>query len=186
MTPAEYRRDRWLRTSAYHLSTWSLAAFVLAFRAEAVPGPFDATGVAVVLVVLGGSVMSSLTHERRVGKMAGVSGEAVDGSAGGRWVALLATTVVTGAGMLALGRADALYALGLTGVGTGFVLWGRRARFPWYLGLGAAMLAAALLDRVLAAAGGPAGPLRLLVLGLALPVAALLTNRRYLWFRAGE
>lgn len=187
MTPAEFRRDRWLRSSAYHLSTWSLAAFVLAFRAETVPDAFDATGIAVAVVVVGGSVMSSLAHERRVGKIAGVAGESVYPGAGRMWAGVLGALALAAAGLIMKsGRADGLYLLGMIGVGTGFALWGRRAKFPWYLGLGAAMVAAGLLDGVLAATGGPARPLRLLVLGLALPVAALLTNRRWLWFRAGD
>jgi len=184
VTPAEFRRDRWLRSSAYHLSTWSLAAFVLAFRAEAVPEPFDSTGLAVAIVVLGGSVMSSLTHERRVGKMAGVAGEAVYAGAGRMWTGVLGALALAATALaMKTGRADGLYALGMVGVGTGFARWGRRAKFPWYLGLGASMIAVGALDAVLVGAGGPARPLRLLVLGLALPVAALLTNRRYLWFR---
>lgn len=185
MTPAEYRRDRWLRSSAYHLSTWSLAAFVLAFRAETVPDPFDATGLAVALVVVGGSAMSSLTHERRVGKMAGVAGEAVYAGAGRMWAGVFGALALSALALvLRTGRADGLYLLGMVGVGTGFALWGRRARFGWYLGLGAAMVAAGVLDGVMASAGGPARLLRLLVLGLLLPAAALLTNRRWLWFRA--
>lgn len=188
MTPVEFRRDRWLRTSAYHLSTWSLAAFVLSLRAEAGREPFDAAGVAVAVAVVGGSVMSSLTHERRVGKMAGVAGDAVDAGAGRSWAGVLAALALSAAGLvLATGRTDGLYLLGMVGVGTGFARWGRRAKFPWYLGLGAAMVAAGVLDGVLALVGGPARPfVRLFVLGLALPAAALLTNRRFLWFRPGK
>lgn len=184
MTPAEYRRDRWLRSSAYHLSTWSLAAFVLALRAETVPDPFDATGLAVMLVVLAGSGMSSLTHERRVAKMAGVAGEAVYAGAGRMWAGVLGALALSGLALvLRTGRGDGLYLLGMVGAGTGFALWGRRAKFFWYLGLGVAMLVAGVVDGVLVSVGGPARPLRLLVLGLVLPVTALVTNRRYLWFR---
>jgi hypothetical protein len=182
MTPSEFRRDRWLRTSAYHLSTWSLTAFALALRAEFVPRALDATGAALAVALAAGSVLSSLTHERRVAKMAGVAGEAAYAGAGRLWSALFGVLAVVAALLVGMGAAASLYAAAMLVVGTGFALWGRRAKFDWYFRLGLAMVSAGAFD--LAVEGSAlAAPLRLLVLGLGLPAAALATNRRYLWFR---
>lgn len=183
MKPADFRRDRRLRTSGYHLATWSLAAFVLEARALAMQGHAGAGSGAVMLIVIAGSVLSSLTHERRVGKMTGPAGETVFDSAARLWAVVFMVLGVVSVWLAAGGQSRWLFPLWMLGVGLGFTIWGSRAAFGWYVFLGVAMAVAAALDVGLAVAGWPHRPLRLAVLGLALPAAALMTNRRYLWFR---
>jgi hypothetical protein len=183
MDAETFRRDRWLRTSASHLATWSLAAFVLVFRFQMAPVADDPTGTAILFVIVAVSVLNSFTTERRVAKMVGPIGQPAFAGAGRMWAGILAVLVAASIGLLGASRSDAMFAIWMAGVGSGFVNWGREAKFPWYSGLGVAMLAVAALDLALASVSGPVGPLRIFVLGLALPVAGLLTNRRYLWFR---
>lgn len=142
-----------------------------------------ATVTAMAVVVVGASLLTSMTHERRVAKMVGPAGEPVYAGAGRMWLGLFALLASTSVALLQSSRPEALFRVWMFGVGCGFAVWGSRAGFRWYLGLGVSMVAAGLLDLVLVATGGPVVPLRIFVLGLALPVTALLTNRRYLWLR---
>ena len=183
MDRSTFRRDPYLRSSAYHLATWSLAAFVFELRLGR--GQFDAASVGLYGVLLGGAILTSITHERRVGKMAGPAGDAVWSGAGAMWLRLLGT-LVTLTGMLAFaGRGDLLFAAWAFGVGWGFAVWGWKANFPWYAGLGLGLAWVALVDAAMLAAGTPMPMLRGLVLAVGLPALALRTNHRFLWFRPG-
>lgn len=179
MDPLSFRRDPWLRGSAYHLATWSFLLFVLDLR-RALPDAGLAGGV----VLVGATVMTSLTHERRIGKMAGPAGDPLWPGVAALAKGLAAGLVAGSAGLAMAGRADAVVSLWLAGVGAGLAVWGRRASFGWYLGLGAATGLAALVDAgLLLWRGVPSTGLRAAVLVLALPLAALWTNRTWLWFR---
>jgi hypothetical protein len=178
-----FRRDRWLRTSASHLATWSLAGLVLEFRFRAVGGGGEGAAAAAVVVIVGVSLLNSSTHGRRAAKMVGPAGEPSYAGAGQMWTMVIGALALGSGALLAAGRPEYVTTIWLFGVGCAFALWGRKADFLWYFGLGSAMVAAAAFDAALAATGGPVGPFRFFVLGLALPAAALLTNRRFLWFR---
>jgi hypothetical protein len=177
LNPAAFRRDPWLRTSGYHLATWSLVAFVL----ELVRTSDGAAGMSSVVVLLAGGVLSSFTHERRVAKMAGAAGDPVYENTALLW-GLVALALIS-AGVAAAGApvSDPLFPVAMVIVGIGFAQWGAGAHFPWFVGLGSAIVAVGLLDVAISA---PARPyLRMLVLGVLLPAAGIETSRRYLWFR---
>jgi hypothetical protein len=189
LEPASFRRDPYLRSSAYHLATWSLVAFVLELRgATSTASTTSASAqllldLPVTVVLMAGAAMTSLTHERRVGKMVGPAGEALFAAAGRMWLALFAALAAASALLLAASKPQLLFDAWVVGVGSGFVVWGSKARFAWYMGLGAATVATAVLDMVLWSAGMSVLELRCLLLALALPAAALATNYRFLWFR---
>lgn len=139
--------------------------------------------MATAVVIVGASILSSSTHGRRAAKMCGPAGKPAYDGAGPMWGMVLVALVLGSAALLAAGRPGEVTTIWLFGVGCAFAQWGRKAAFPWYFRLGSGMVVAAVLDVLLAATGGPVGPFRIFVLGLALPAVALLTNRRFLWFR---
>lgn len=138
------------------------------------------------MVLLAGAVLTSITHERRVGKMAGPAGDAVWSGAGVMWLRLLGTLVMLNAVLAAQGQSGLVFALSVFGVGWGFALWGWKANFPWYAGLGLGLAWIGLVDAAMLAAEMPEPLLRYLVLAVGLPAVALLTNYRFLWFRPGQ
>jgi hypothetical protein len=183
LEPSTFRRDPYLRSSAYHLATWSLAAFVIEFQLASASGLDAANGIAALVVLIGASALSSVTHERRVGKMMGPAGAPVWAGAGQMWLVLL-VGLAAGSLVLALGSLAALlFPLWALAVGAGFATWGRKAAFAWYTGLGFALVGVGLLDLAIGISAGPTTPFRITVLGLGLPGFALLTNRRFLWLR---
>lgn len=182
MDPITFRRDPYLRTSAYHLATWSLVATVLELRLAT--GAAAAGSRAVLPVLLAGAVLTSLTHERRVGKMTGPAGAPLVEGAARIWVQGLSVLAAVSAVLVVAERPQLVFDAWMLGVGVGFVVWGRAAAFAWYVGLGLAMIATAVVDfMLLSAAGVPLLQLRLLASGVVIPGLALLTNRRFLWFR---
>lgn len=184
MDPPTFRRDPWLRGSAYHLATWSLLLFVLDLRRGAADAAVADTGLAGTIVLLGATVMTSLTHERRIGKMAGPAAAPLWPGVAGLARGLAVGLVGTSAALAMAGRSDAIVTLWLSGVGAGLAAWGRRAAFGWYVGLGGATVAASLVDAgILLWRGFPSTGFRAAVLVVALPAAALWTNRTWLWFR---
>ncbi|MFN2427645.1 MAG: hypothetical protein ABR587_14490 [Candidatus Binatia bacterium] len=178
MDPVTFRRDRYLRTSGYHLATWSLVALVVELRLG-----HPAPAAAVLAGLLAGATLTSFTHERRVGKMAGAAGAAVYEGAGRMWLALFAVLGAATAALVLASRQEWLFGAWAAGVGLGFTFWGWKAGFAWYVGVGSTMLAASLADAAQVWAGEPVLGFRVFVLGVALPALALLTNRRFLWFR---
>lgn len=184
MDALTFRRDPYLRSSAYHLATWSLTAFVLVLRAQSSEFGVDLVPMTVMLV--GAAAMTSMTHERRVGKMVGPAGEAVWPEAGAMWLRLLGALVINSGWLMGLGRPDLLFTLWALGVGAGLAVWGRRVQLDWYLGAGATLAAVGVLDALLTVQGAATLGLRLVVLGLAVPAFALATNQRFLWFRPGR
>lgn len=180
MDPAAFRRDPWLRTSGYHLATWSLVAFVLELWRDR-PGE---VGAAQAVALVGGAFLTSLTHERRVAKMAGIAGEPVYSETALVWRLVFVGLAASMAAMLAAPNMAALFPVAMCVLGIGFAQWGAGAGFPRFVWLGAFMVAAALLDVSLGAAGSRL--IRQLVLGFALPAFGVATSRRYLWFRLRE
>ncbi len=183
MQPEIFRKDRWLRTSAYHLASWSLAALVLDVRLRSAVTTTHATGIAAFVVIVGASLLTSMTTERRVAKMFGPAGAPVFAGAGRLWLMVFAVLTSASVAIASAGRVEAVVTLWMFGVGAAFLFWGRTIGFSWYAGLGLALMAAGAIDSWMSATGGPVGLLRVFVLGLALPAAAILTNRRYLWLR---
>jgi hypothetical protein len=183
LQPTDFRQDRWLRTSATHLATWSLAALVLDVLLRAAGKASQGTGIATFVVVVAASLLNSMTTERRVAKMLGPAGKPVYAGAGRMWLLVFATLASASAALFGAGRADAIVTLWLFGAGTAFLFWGRTIGFSWYAGAGLGMMLAGAVDSWMSAAGGPVGLWRILVLGLALPATAIATNRRYLWLR---
>lgn len=177
MDPAVFRRDPWLRTSGYHLATWSLVALVL----ELMRTSHRESSLSLVVVLLGGAVLTSLTHERRVAKMAGRAGNPVYEKTPLLWGFVALALLSTFAAAMGAPNSDPLFPVGMVIVGVGFAQWGAGARFAWFVGLGAAIVAAGLLDVVLDPETRPYW--RMLVLGVGLPAAGLATSSRYLWFR---
>ena len=98
------------------------------------------------------------------------------------WTGLITVLVAISALALVMSRPQQLFDVWIVGVGSGFALWGSRASFAWYVGLGAAMVATGAADVALASAGVSVLGLRCAVLAAALPAAALVTNHRFLWF----
>jgi hypothetical protein len=178
--PALFRRDPWLRTSGYHLATWSLVAFVLELRRAAATDGGDA---AFLVVLLGGALLTSLTHERRVGKMAGIAGAPLHPRIDVLWWSVIGAIVLGGLALHWIARPHWMFPMWMMLAGEGFLLWGMAVGFAWYRALGVAMIAAGLLDIAMMATGAGRWP-RLVVLGALLPAAGLVTSRRYLWFRA--
>ncbi len=178
MDPENFRRDPWLRGSGYHLATWSLVALVLDLR-RAAPG----ASAAGTVVFVAAAVLTSLTHERRIGKMAGPALEPVWDGAGRLWWSLGAAFAASGAVLAARGLEQWLVPALLATVGAGYLVWSRFVRMPWFAAVGAVALVAALLDAGATATGQPTLAMRFLVLGLVLPAAGLWTSRQYLWFR---
>jgi hypothetical protein len=172
-----FRRDPWLRTSGYHLATWSLVGFALELMRTSDGG----LAVSRVVVLVAGALLVSSTHERRVAKMAGISGAPVYEKTPQLWgfagLALLSTFVAA----MNAPNTDPLFPVAMVIVGVAFAQWGAGARFAWFVWLGAAIVAAGLLDVVIGAAARPYW--RTLVLGVLLPGAGIETSRRYLWFR---
>lgn len=165
------------------MATWSLVAFVLELRCSMAAASTEALSqLPVVAVLLGGAVLTSFTHERRVGKMVGPAGEAVFDGAGRMWLRVFAALVTASALAMVASAPQRIFEVWIVGVGSGLAFWGWRAGFAWYVGLGAAMIATAAVDVVLGSAGLPVFALRGAVLALALPAAALVINRRFLWF----
>jgi hypothetical protein len=177
LNAAAFRRDPWLRTSGYHLATWSLVAFVL----EMLRTSDGAAGVASVVALLAGGVLSSFTHERRVAKMAGAAGAPVYQKTPLLWGFVALALVSAGVAAIGAPNTDPLFPVAMVIVGIGFAQWGAGARFAWFVGLGSAIVAAGLLDIALSAPWRPC--LRMIVLGALLPAAGIETSRRYLWFR---
>jgi len=147
LDPTTFRRDRWLRTSAYHLATWSIAAFVIDIRFRSIGPGEHATVSATLVIIVAASILSSIQTERRVAKMMGPATDLVDAGAGTMWRIVVAVLVAASIGLVAAARAEGL------------------------------------VDAWMLVIGGPVAIFRLVVLGIGLPVAAILTNRRYLWLR---
>lgn len=190
MDPATFRRDRYLRSSGYHLAVWSLAAFVLQYRLGLQPSGQGISAFPFFVMLVGGSLMTSFTHERRVGKMAGVAGEPVFAGAGRLWLVVFAALGFVDSVLIASGLELYLVPSWWLGVGAGFAVWGWRAGFGWYTGFGAALVSAGMLDLIVLqtdpsgiAAGLHRVIWRSLVLAVFIPAFALETNRRHLWFR---
>jgi len=183
LQPEVFRKDRWLRASAYHLASWSFAALVLDVRLRSAGATTQATGIAALVVIVGASLLTSMTTERRVAKMFGPAGAPLFAGAGRMWLVVFATLTSASIAIASAGRVEAVMTLWMFGVGAAFLFWGRTIGFRWYAGLGLALMAAGAVDSWMTAVGGPVGLLRLFVLGFALPAAAILTNRRYLWLR---
>lgn len=179
MDPGHFRGDPWLRSSGYHLATWSLVALVLDLRRAAPSG----TGAAGAILLVAAAVLTSLTHERRIGKMAGPALVPVWDRAGQLWWSLLAGFVAIAVPLVTRGHGEWLVPVGLVLVGTGHLVWSRCVRMSWLAVIGAAAVAAALVDAAATASGQAPLALRALVLGVVLPAAGLWTSRRYLWFR---
>lgn len=135
------------------------------------------------MVLVAGAVLTSFTHERRVAKIAGPAGEPVFAGAGRLWTVTLLVLGVASAVLAATDEAQWLFALWAAAAGAAFTLWGLRTRFRSYVALGLGLAAAGVLDASATAGGSPLAGLRIFVLGVALPAAAIATNRRYLWFR---
>lgn len=98
------------------------------------------------------------------------------------WLRVFAALVTASALAMVASAPQRIFEVWIVGVGSGLAFWGWRAGFAWYVGLGAAMIATAAVDVVLGSAGLPVFALRGAVLALALPAAALVINRRFLWF----
>lgn len=179
MNPEEFRRDAWLRSSGYHLATWSLFALVLEIG-RAAPAR---SGAASTVVLVAAAVLTSLTHERRIGKMAGPALAPVWDGAGRLWWSLFGAFLTVATLLLAGGRAAWLVPLALATVGVGYLVWSRFVGRTWLAAIGVAAVLAATIDAATTAAGEPPFLLRALVLGIVLPAAGLWTSRRYLWFR---
>lgn len=130
--------------------------------------------------------MTGFTTERRIAKMVGPAGEPLVAAAGQMWVLAIASLIVASTTLAIASLEELVVSIWLAGTGAMLVWWGRRADFAWYAGLGAMMLAAGLADAAVATTGGWRLGLRVLVLGLAIPAAAVATNRRFLWFRPGQ
>lgn len=146
--------------------------------------PPDGAGeAAAVVVIVGAGILTSMTHGRRIAKMAGLPGEPVFAQAGAMWRLLLAALVAASAVLVSSSQAGDLFRLWMAGVGAGFAAWGRLAGFGWYAGIGLVMAASAAVDAMLPPGGPAAVALRCGMLGLVLPAFALATNRRFLWFR---
>lgn len=188
MDPALFRRDPWLRTSGYHLATWSLVAFVLELRRPAA----SEDAAAFLVVLLGGALLTSLTHERRVGKMAGLAGVPLHPRTDVLWWSVVGAIVLGSLTLHWIARPHWMFPMWMMLAGEGFLLWGMALRFAWYRALGAAMIAAGLLDIAMMALDAGAWPRllmlgewpRLLVLGVLLPAVGVATSRCFLWFRA--
>ena len=159
--------------------TWSLVALVFELRRASVmeSGPF------VVLALVGGAMLASLTHERRVAKMVGKAGDAVYEHTAVLWRLVLVGLAAASVAAAASPQTGSIYPVAMVVIGIGFAQWGAGARFAWFVWLGVLVVAAGLADVALAPADA-ARTLRLLVLGLALPAFGLETSRRFLWFRA--
>ncbi len=190
MDRATFRRDRYLRSSGYHLAIWSLAAFALQYRLGLQPSGQGLSAFPFFVMLVGGSLMTSFTHERRVGKMAGVAGEPVFAGAGRLWTMVFAALALVDSALVAAGLEIYLVPSWWLGVGAGFAVWGFRAGFGWYTGFGAALASAGMLDLIVLqtdpsgiAAGLHRVIWRSLVLAVAIPAFALETNRRHLWYR---
>jgi hypothetical protein len=182
LTPEAFRRDPWLRTSASHLATWSVAAVAVELLLRASPR-ISATTVATVVAVAVAAIVASMTTERRIAKMAGPAHEPIDPSAAPRFGLAIALLVTASLALVAASRADALPMLWLLGTGNSLVVWGSKLRFAWYVRFGVALVGAGVLEAVLAASGERVIALHLIVMGIGVPVAAIVTNRRWLWIR---
>jgi hypothetical protein len=183
-----FRCDRRLRSSGYHLATWSLAAFVLQLqlsRAAEAGGsglvPDRASLVAMAVVVVAASMVTSFINERRVAKITGPAGVSAYDGAGAMWRVVLGVLVLVTGVLLSQSRGWQVFDVWAFGVGGAYILWGTRANFPWFSRIGLLMVVAGLFDVLMLSLGEPVTALRLLVLGVLLPAAALATNRRYLW-----
>jgi hypothetical protein len=177
--PVSFRRDPWLRTSGYHLATWSLVAFVLELRRATA----TEDGSAFLAVLLGGALLTSLTHERRIGKMAGVAGAPLHPRIDVLWWSVIGAIVLGSVALHWIARAHWMFPMWMMLAGEGFLLWGMGVAFAWYRALGGAMIAAGVLDvAMMMLEAGTAH--RLVVLGVLLPAFGVATSRRFLWFRA--
>jgi hypothetical protein len=183
LTPSEFRRDPWLRTSAYALATWSLAGFLLEVRLRAA-GTATEDGIAATIVIAGASLLASRTHARRVAKMAGQAGEPVFANAKAMWRLIVAAALLLSVVAVRAGRTDLVFPLWMLAAGSGFAAWGRAVGLGWYVGLGALMAGIGLLDLLLSRGSFAAYSLEMFTLGLLLPAAAIATNRQFLWIRA--
>jgi len=177
---AAFRRDPLLRSSAHHLATWSLSVLVLDLRDCAGATSSGATGGApmfVVVAVLAGAILASLTHERRLGKMLGPAPDPPGRPTAGqcRVAAMLATVV----GILTLtSLTDCTLATVWMGcVGVGLFAWGRALAFRPYVRMGSMLALLAGVDALLG--GGEASwILRAVALGILVPAGAMTVNRR--------
>jgi hypothetical protein len=184
LDPLRFRRDPWLRTIGYHLATWSLAALVLELeRASPTPG----SGPSSIVVVLGATVLVSLTHERRVAKMAGIASDPVDPRVSVLVTTTLAALVLATAAFAYASLAHWIVTAWLAGIGAMLLVWSSLITFEWLGGVGATLVGASLADAALLIwrPGSDATvAVRMLVLGIVVPLAGVLTSRRFLWFRA--
>jgi len=176
---AAFRRDPLLRSSAQHLATWSLAVLVLDLR-DCAGAASGGAPMFVVVAVLAGAILASLTHERRIGKMLGPAPDPPGGPTAGqcRVGALIATVV----GVLTVTSvADcALATVWMGCVGAGLFVWGRALVFHPYVAMGLGLLLCAAIDAALVLAGsfGIAALLRMGVLGAAMPIYAVNASMR--------
>jgi hypothetical protein len=177
--PSAFRRDPWLRTSGYHLATWSLVAFVMELWRRQ-PESDHATAT---VVLVAGAVLTSLTNERRVAKMAGIAGEPVYPGTALVWRLVALALFVSGAAAVFEANTNGMFPVAMIATGMGFAVWGAGAGFAWFSALGAAMVGTALVDVALLGRGDASRTLRLAVLGVALPAFGLATSYRFLWFR---
>jgi hypothetical protein len=184
---AAFRRDRYLRSSPWHLLTWSLAAFAFQWRMGLSPHPLDPGLAGFAFALVAGSLLTSHTHERRCGKMFGPADRPVFAGAGRLWTVVFAAMAAGSAAVLSAGRPLDLVTVWMGGAGLGFAAWGAFAGFrPWLL-VGLALLVATALDLAWSATPGLVGEglrrlwLRSAVLALFLPASAVFVIRRYGW-----
>jgi len=190
MDSVSFRRDPFLRTSAYNMATWAVVNVLFS-----VPNYALAAGTAWSPSLLGtyslglfaAGIALSAMHERRVGKLVGPAGEALF-PAGKLWGPLLLIGFGGTVALVVSGRPQFIQPLWLLVVGSAYVVWGAATRFRLYQLLGGVLAAAGLAVLALQETRPGAAPSVLglhlwnLTMGAFALTVAVITNRRYLWF----
>lgn len=189
MDRAAFRRDPFLRTSAYNMATWalvnvlfSLPNYRLAAGAAWSPACFGIYS----LGLLTAGIALSAVHERRVAKLVGPAGDALF-AAGRLWGPLLLVGTGGTALLVTAGRPQFVQPLWLLVVGSAYVIWGAATRFRLYQVLGGVLGVAGLVVLALQQTrpGAPPSVLGLHVWNLTMGAfsfaVAVTANRRYLW-----
>ena len=194
MDRASFRRDPFLRTSAYNMATWavvnmlfSVPNYAMAAGAAWSPGLLGTYSLALFAV----GIALSAIHERRVGKMVGPPGEPLF-PAEKLWSPLLLIGFAGTVALIVSGRPQFIQPLWLLVVGTAYIVWGIGIRLRLYVVLGVVLALTGLAALAMQEPRSGAAPSvlglhlwNLTMGGFALAVAVA-TNRRYLWFTPAE
>ena len=188
ITPAAFRRDPCLRSSAYQLASWSAVVAALGLPAyhHATAAPWGNAWAALYVVGLAwfGFVAHAI-HARRVAKMLGDAGSGSPGAVGVSAAGL--PTAALAVYLAASGSVWLVQPVGMLAVGVGCIACSLRGAPGLYAVVGATALVVGvwtLVAEISQGGGAQWNVLYCAAVSVGALAASVAVNRRYLWLRS--